>query len=467
MVPRYTYDALYEQYGPYWTHNSSKYSSVDDAVDEQEQIKSIVLPLGQVLLQVDSIIPLEFQVSSTTIEFLAASTTHANNDAKSFINCQSTTYERERRRYKDSKKNISEDNTNITISQILTRNKKRSLLNKYTKELKKYEEKNQAESANKMRRIIDHMNKQKTKRSPKSLEKPQMKKDEEDNDIEKVNVNKEERYLIPAQLPLLVLSNQVFETSEYTKFSVKLCPRPSPSSCLCLPLDTTMLYMLMTNFNDSPFDLFSKEGKLISSLPSIIKDKAAVFGPIFDIKSINEYCNSRGLTIIHRILIRPGSVTCVINGSTPNTMPKLEKTAEELNKQLQDRKKSFNLEEADRHIRNLNKERNSSSHEGQRNVMAAEIKIMKQRRWTDFKHIEILRRELKETRRKAYFFRITTLADNVQNVSRNHEVSDDFIDNLLTNINDLKFSGTDYGLQTMSVTAGISENIQCSFKFIQ
>ncbi|KAI9245292.1 hypothetical protein EDC94DRAFT_590509 [Helicostylum pulchrum] len=81
---------------------------------------------------------------------------------------------------------------------------------------------------------------------------------------------------------------------------------------------------------------------------------------------------------------------------------------------------------------------------------------MKQRRWTDFKRIETLRHELRETRRKAYFFRTTTLADNVQDVSRNHEVSGNFTDNLLTNIKDLKLSGADYGLQTMSVTVGVS-----------
>ncbi|KAI8090773.1 hypothetical protein BDF21DRAFT_460197 [Thamnidium elegans] len=138
-VLRYTYVALDEQYGPYWIHHSiqrlklndltmytsyvkeqfdnvvkevkntltkeigkpertysSKYSSVDDAVDEQEQINSIVVPLSQVLrkdlpialrpennrVQMDSILPREFRVSSTTIEFPVAPTTHANNDAK-------------------------------------------------------------------------------------------------------------------------------------------------------------------------------------------------------------------------------------------------------------------------------------------------------------------------------------------------------------------------------------------------
>ncbi|KAI8095856.1 hypothetical protein BDF21DRAFT_406872 [Thamnidium elegans] len=162
------------------------------------------------------------------------------------------------------------------------------------------------------------------------------------------------------------------------------------------------------------------------------------------------------LPILHLVSRNPPKKKPGKTANHQQKIKKLEKTAEELNKQLQDRKNSFNLEEADCHIRNLKKERNSSSHEGQRNVMAAEIKIMKQRRWTDFKHIEILRREIKEARRKAYFFRITTLADNVQDVSQNHEASDDFIDSLLTNINDLKLSRTDYDLQTISVTVGVS-----------
>ncbi|GAA5797830.1 hypothetical protein HPULCUR_003226 [Helicostylum pulchrum] len=114
--------------------NSSKYSSVDDAVDE-EKIKSIVVPLGQVLrkdlplearrtiinkfnntiqqysnfaslfdlhvqlnilkfvisgdiaaestrVQVDSIIPREFRASSASIEFPAPPTNQANDDVK-------------------------------------------------------------------------------------------------------------------------------------------------------------------------------------------------------------------------------------------------------------------------------------------------------------------------------------------------------------------------------------------------
>ncbi|KAI9253067.1 hypothetical protein EDC94DRAFT_697183 [Helicostylum pulchrum] len=178
-----------------------------------------------------------------------------------------------------------------------------------------------------------------------------MKKDEEDNDIEEVDVNE----------------------------------------------DTAMLYKLMTSFGDNTFVLFCKDGKLISSLPTAIKNKTAAFGSIFDIKSIKEYCNSRRLTFIYRISIQPGLVTCVINGSTTNTLPELEETAKELNKQLQVQKKNFNLEEADSQI-----------------------------------------------------------TDNAQDVSRNHDVSDNFTDSLLTNIKDLKFSGTDCGLQTMSVTVGVS-----------
>ncbi|KAG2232502.1 hypothetical protein INT48_007415 [Thamnidium elegans] len=273
-----------------------------------------------------------------------------------------------------------------------------------------------------------------------------MKKDEEDNDIEKVNVNKGEIDIFNRRLSKL---KGRLKYMLYTHEKERISKQDFDLAGIT---DKEMQRQIVSKAK--PFDLFSKEGKLISSLPSAIKDKAAVFGSIFDIKSIKEYCNSRRLTFI-----RTPPTTQKKPGKTVNhqqKMKELEKTAEELNKEPQDRKKSFNLEETDRHIKNLKKERNLLSHEGQRNMMATEIKIMKQRRWTDFKHIEILRREFKETRRKAYFFRITTLADNVQDVSRNHEVSDDFIDSLLTNIKDLKFSGTDYGLQTMSVTVGVS-----------
>ncbi|KAI8064909.1 hypothetical protein BDF21DRAFT_402324 [Thamnidium elegans] len=189
----------------------------------------------------------------------------------------------------------------------------------------------------------------------------QKKKEEEENDIEKVNVsgsradvsnrrlsklkgrlkwmlythkekstskrdfdladitNKEmheEINLIPAQLPLLVLSNKFFEISDYTRYSIKLCPRPSPSSLLCLPVDAAMLYMLMTSFDDNPFDIFCKDVKVITSLPTAIKNKTVFFGSIFDNKRIKTYCNSRRLSFIHRVLIRSGLITGVINDSS-------------------------------------------------------------------------------------------------------------------------------------------------------
>lgn len=89
---------------------------------------------------------------------------------------------------------------------------------------------------------------------------------------------KEERSWIPAQLPLLTLANTIFEASDYKKFIVKLCPRPYPSSLLCLPVDTAMLYALMTNFGGNKYNLVSKERYPITSLPIALKKKADVFG---------------------------------------------------------------------------------------------------------------------------------------------------------------------------------------------
>lgn len=145
--------------------------------------------------------------------------------------------------------------------------------------------------------------------------------------------SKEERHLIPTQLPLLVLSNKVFKISGYTRFSIKLCPRPSPSSLLRLPVNTAMLYMLMTSFGDIRFDIFCKDGKVISSLPTAIKNKTVAFASIFDVKCIQTYYNSRILSVIHRVLFNV-LITCVISANNikkdsnplPSRKEPLEKT---------------------------------------------------------------------------------------------------------------------------------------------
>lgn len=63
------------------------------------------------------------------------------------------------------------------------------------------------------------------------------------------------RFCISGQLPLIILANMVFEATKYKRHSLKLCPKPSPSSLTCLSIDTALLYSLLTNFGDTNYDL--------------------------------------------------------------------------------------------------------------------------------------------------------------------------------------------------------------------
>ncbi|KAI8876847.1 hypothetical protein K501DRAFT_279014 [Backusella circina FSU 941] len=81
---------------------------------------------------------------------------------------------------------------------------------------------------------------------------------------------KKEANLITTQLPMLVLANKIFEATGYKKRIMKLCPKPTSSSPLCLPLDTALFYSLLTNFGEHNFDLTCKDGVRISSDPSAL-----------------------------------------------------------------------------------------------------------------------------------------------------------------------------------------------------
>ena len=81
------------------------------------------------------------------------------------------------------------------------------------------------------------------------------------------------RYTIPAQLPFIFLSSILFDILGYKKHTIKVCPRPQPSSLLCLPLDTAMLYTLLTGYGEQMFDLVCKDGVKISTGATALNEK--------------------------------------------------------------------------------------------------------------------------------------------------------------------------------------------------
>ena len=147
--------------------------------------------------------------------------------------------------------------------------------------------------------------------------------------------------------------------------------------------------------------------------------------------SITSYCNSRQLKFIHRILVRPSLVNCILTGvslkiisatTTPisskqsvlipssseerqSKEKRLKDLKEEimtLNAQLLKKKEAFSLEKIDKEIRKMKKERNGMIDKDDRRMAAALIKAKKGERWRNFNELEVLRQELKALRREVY-----------------------------------------------------------------
>ena len=122
--------------------------------------------------------------------------------------------------------------------------------------------------------------------------------------------------------------------------------------------------------------------------------------------SITSYCNSRQLKFIHRILVRPSLVNCILTGvslkiisatTTPisskqsvlipssseerqSKEKRLKDLKEEimtLNAQLLKKKEAFSLEKIDKEIRKMKKERNGMIDKDDRRMAAALIKAKK------------------------------------------------------------------------------------------
>ncbi|CEG64873.1 hypothetical protein RMATCC62417_01773 [Rhizopus microsporus] len=97
----------------------------------------------------------------------------------------------------------------------------------------------------------------------------------------------------------------------------------------------------------------------------------------------------------------------------------------------------------------MKKERNGMVDKDDRRMAAALIKAKKGERWRNFNELEVLRQELKALRREEYTYR-----NSLKYTSRKQH-SDDSVD-LPTELKQTRFSETDYGLKTMSVTVPIS-----------
>ena len=275
---------------------------------------------------------------------------------------------------------------------------------------------------------------------------------------------KKERNWISTQLPLLLLANKFFNAFHYSKFKVNICPKSLPSQLLCLPLDTTLLYTLLTNFDQTKYRLICKDRYPISTIPTALKKKNDVFGAIFDMEEIKKTCSSRKLSFVYQIVIRPSMYTCVLTANrfvnrkvpevsedspkeSPEDIQKAKQNLNSLEMELQEMKKSFNLIDMDQEIKTLKLGRKAMSTEKEREAALAEIKNMKRKRWTGFKTIKDI--DLRIKRAKCRLF-ITSAKDKHEGIIR--QKSPLAAEKMI-------FSGSDYGLQTMSVTVRITNEM--------
>ncbi|ORE18748.1 hypothetical protein BCV71DRAFT_263548 [Rhizopus microsporus] len=189
-----------------------------------------------------------------------------------------------------------------------------------------------------------------------------------------------------------------------------------------------MLYTLLTSYGEQMFDL------------------VYVFGFIFDMD------------------IRPGLVNCILTGVSLKTtsatatsisskqsavIPSLSEESQPKEKRLKDlkeeittlsaqllkKKEAFSLEKIDKEIRKMKKERNGMADKDSQ-VLCQELKALRREEYT-----------CRNVYAKTYYYSLR------YTLRKQH--SDDSVD-LPTELKQTRFSGTDYGLKTMSVTVPIS-----------
>ncbi|GAA5817238.1 hypothetical protein MFLAVUS_010781 [Mucor flavus] len=282
------------------------------------------------------------------------------------------------------------------------------------------------------------------------------------------------RWTLSGQIPFVNLSNILLEAAGYKKQVKKVCPRPRPASLLSLPLDTAMLFTILSNFEGTNFNILCKDGVAVTSNLTAPKQKNDVFGSIFNLDDIQSFCKSRKLNFIHRVVIRPGMTTCILVGSctaktaASNTKTLISKqsvkkiTDEEkkllevvnaelsmLNLELLEKKKNFSLEAKDKEIREMKKKRNILLDREARKKILDVIKQKKDERWKEYVSFENVKSKLKAKRSQAYPSTAAVIDDRVPATNLD----------LLPSFEDSTFTGTDYGLKTMSVTVPVSKQM--------
>ncbi|GAA5796692.1 hypothetical protein HPULCUR_002067 [Helicostylum pulchrum] len=114
------------------------------------------------------------------------------------------------------------------------------------------------------------------------------------------------------QLPFILLANEIFEITSYQKFARNICPMPS-LSLNTLRIDGPALHHMLSRKRVNSLYLFDYVGYIIDSEESARRHQDEVFASVFDMKSIQEKCQSAGLCLSRSITFVPGEKHTVKN----------------------------------------------------------------------------------------------------------------------------------------------------------
>lgn len=126
---------------------------------------------------------------------------------------------------------------------------------------------------------------------------------------------KQYMYSIVCRIPFMMMCNDIFRCTGYSKFTKKLVPMTHPSTVLCLKLDAPTIFSIVSSTKaKKPMDLRNFDNNIIKSRQVATESKDAIFSSFFDLGKINNLCDSYGLVFAHNMLVLPGCKTLRING---------------------------------------------------------------------------------------------------------------------------------------------------------
>jgi hypothetical protein len=122
------------------------------------------------------------------------------------------------------------------------------------------------------------------------------------------------------QLPLVIVSNTVQRVAGYGAFQREVCPYVGPASIQALPLDAPVLYEAVSSPHETrKFNLLDRHSQSISSALWATVLKADTFGAFFDLRVIQDHCDSYGLKFDYRMMYLPNGLVRIQGVQKPGS----------------------------------------------------------------------------------------------------------------------------------------------------